>query len=94
MTVSCLAWQVCGLDEDMDGYPDEHQSCPEAACMKDNCPKLPNSGQEDADNDQVGDFCDPDADNDGKFNDAVSCNVIWTWIVLRWQRVLILCLTA
>ncbi|WP_168210343.1 thrombospondin type 3 repeat-containing protein [Persicimonas caeni] len=47
-------------DEDGDGVGD----------ITDNCPMVANPDQKDADNDTVGDECDPDADNDGIANNA------------------------
>ncbi|XP_042889007.1 cartilage oligomeric matrix protein-like isoform X2 [Penaeus japonicus] len=55
----------CAPDSDHDGYPDHELKCPEKYCRQDNCVDKPNSGQEDADSDGLGDACDADPDGDG-----------------------------
>ncbi|XP_021236969.1 thrombospondin-4 isoform X1 [Numida meleagris] len=64
---------ICGKDVDIDGYPNEELSCPAESCRKDNCKFVPNSGQEDADDDGIGDACDEDADGDGIPNEQDNC---------------------
>lgn len=67
---------VCGKDTDIDGYPDSQLPCRDIKCKKDNCVFVPNSGQEDADGDGMGDACDDDADSDGIVNLDDNC-----WLV-------------
>ncbi|KAK2177983.1 hypothetical protein NP493_567g04005 [Ridgeia piscesae] len=61
----------CGVDPDLDGSPSKNIHCSQVACVWDNCPDKPNSGQEDNDHDYIGDFCDPDDDNDSVFDDMI-----------------------
>ncbi|XP_078368454.1 cartilage oligomeric matrix protein-like isoform X2 [Oculina patagonica] len=61
--------KYCGIDTDLDGIPDAKLPCDDRSCLKDNCPNIPNAGQEDVDEDLKGDDCDSDADNDGILND-------------------------
>lgn len=75
-----LGWagdgNFCAPDRDLDGWPDYKLNCTDVRCRMDNCPLVPNSGQEDADYDGIGDACDPDADNDGILNSPVSIYLI------------------
>ncbi|XP_076842876.1 thrombospondin-3a [Brachyhypopomus gauderio] len=83
--VSCacnVGWagngNTCGKDTDIDGYPDRALPCMDndKHCRQDNCIHTPNSGQEDADNDGIGDQCDEDADGDGIKNVEDNCRLI------------------
>ncbi|XP_046839264.1 cartilage oligomeric matrix protein-like isoform X2 [Xenia sp. Carnegie-2017] len=64
----------CAKDTDLDGFPDKDiPNCKEKQCRKDNCVSKPNSGQENTDEDELGDACDEDADNDGLLNGKDNC---------------------
>ena len=67
---------VCGPDNDGDGWSDIPLNCTEVSCTKDNCVGVPNSGQEDADNDGIGDACENDADGDGVDDNRDNCPTV------------------
>ena len=66
----------------MDGWPDEELFCVGDAtigierCRKDNCPRTPNTGQEDFDGNGQGDACQRDIDGDGVYNRFDNCPYI------------------
>lgn len=63
----------CQQDSDLDGFPDANLPCPEKQCKIDNCPSIPNSGQENNDGDLLGDACDNDDDNDNVIDAIDNC---------------------
>ncbi|OAF66671.1 hypothetical protein A3Q56_05607, partial [Intoshia linei] len=64
----------CGKDSDLDEIPDDNLICfLDKVCFKDNAIHVPNSGQEDTDNDGIGDVDDDDIDNDGILNNYDNC---------------------
>ena len=65
--------RLCGPDNDNDGWSDIALNCPDVSCEQDNCVGVPNSGQEDADGDGMGDICDNDSDNDGVSDNFDNC---------------------
>ncbi|XP_078687678.1 cartilage oligomeric matrix protein-like [Branchiostoma floridae x Branchiostoma belcheri] len=67
---------TCGVDSDQDGYPDASLPCNDTSCHQDNCPWVPNSGQEDTDGDGAGNSCDEDADSDGFLNTLDNCPLV------------------
>ncbi|XP_066913775.1 uncharacterized protein [Clytia hemisphaerica] len=55
---------ACGPDEDYDGVSSFGVPCSAKSCKIDNCQTGSNSGQEDYDDDTLGNVCDTDDDND------------------------------
>ena len=62
---------MCSLNE-YDAKEIVNMSSDRYPFFQDNCPLVPNSGQENADGDAFGDSCDEDIDGDGIINNPVT----------------------
>ena len=65
----------CGVDSDLDCYPDHALPCNDSRCRADNC-HIPNSDQTDTDGGGVGDACDNDDDQDCVSDENDNCPLI------------------
>ena len=65
--------KYCEQDSDLDGFPDVQLPCQSLDCKIDNCPFIPNSGQENNDADDLGNVCDIDDDNDNITDTMDNC---------------------
>ncbi|XP_072182289.1 uncharacterized protein [Diadema setosum] len=71
---------VCEVDDDADGRPAATLACDLDnfdGCQGDNCPTIPNSGQENVDGDGFGDACDEDDDSDRIRDAEDNCQFVW-----------------